>query len=71
MEKSDVEKLRNKAVGAMKAAVEKVILDHLRTGRPLAIWRDGKVAMISAEEALAVREEGGGYNTGKEGRQRY
>ncbi len=64
-DKNHIEDLTEKANGAMKAAVEKVIQDHLRTGRPLAVWRDGKVAMISAEEALAVREESGEYRTGK------
>ncbi len=54
--------LRKKAIGAMNAAVAKVIQEHLRTGRPLAVWRDGKVVMIPPEEAAGeAREEYGDY----------
>jgi hypothetical protein len=35
---------------ALKAAVEKVIESHIRDGRPLYIWRDGKVVEVSAQE---------------------
>ena len=35
---------------ALKAAVEKVIESHKRDGRPLYIWRDGKVVEVSAQE---------------------
>jgi hypothetical protein len=35
---------------ALKAAVEKVIEAHIRDGRPIAIWRDGKVVEVSAQE---------------------
>ena len=35
---------------ALKAAVEKVIESHIRDGRPIYIWRDGKVAEVSAQE---------------------
>lgn len=44
--------LQDKAELAMKEAVRKVILRHKETGRPLAIWEDGKVRHISAAEAL-------------------
>ena len=50
------EDLGKKANGAMKAAVANVIREHLRTGQPLAVWRDGKVAMISPEEAAVGLE---------------
>lgn len=55
--------LREKAVGAMKAAVANVIRDHQRTGRPLAVWRNGKVVMLPPNEAATVHEEGGEYDT--------
>jgi hypothetical protein len=45
--------LETRAEMAMKAAVEKVIIDHARTGRPIYIWRDGKVAEVSPEELRA------------------
>jgi len=44
--------LSDKAFLALKEAVRGVIKRHKQTGRPLAIWRDGKVVMISADEAL-------------------
>jgi hypothetical protein len=35
---------------AIKAAFEKVIESHIRDGRPISIWRDGKVVEVSAQE---------------------
>ena len=35
------------ACEALKKAVRGVIEDHKRTGRPLAVWRNGKVVLIS------------------------
>ena len=35
---------------AMKAAVEKVVQEHIRTGRPIHIWRDGKVVAVPPQE---------------------
>jgi len=35
---------------ALKAAFEKVIEAHIRDGRPISIWRDGKVVEVSAQE---------------------
>lgn len=48
--------LTQRAEMAMKDAVEKVIEDHIRTGRPIHIWRDGKVVEVSAEELRGQRE---------------
>jgi len=42
---------------AMKAAVEKVIEDHIRSGRPIHIWQDGKVVEVSAAELRAQRQQ--------------
>lgn len=39
----------------MKEAVRKVIERHKETGRPLAVWENGKVRYISAAEALRKR----------------
>ncbi|MEA2082281.1 MAG: hypothetical protein U9O97_06035 [Elusimicrobiota bacterium] len=33
----------DKAEAAMKAAVKKVMAEHKKNGRPVAIWKDGKV----------------------------
>jgi len=42
--------LAERAEMALKAAVEKVLESHVRDGRPLYIWRDGKVIEVSAQE---------------------
>jgi len=42
--------LAERAEMALKAAVEKVVESHVREGRPLYIWRDGKVIEVSAQE---------------------
>lgn len=44
--------LQAKAKAAIKEAVRDVIIHHKHTGRPLAIWQDGKVKWISAERLL-------------------
>jgi hypothetical protein len=41
---------------ALSAAVAKVVEDHQRRDRPLAVWRDGKAVWVSAAEAGALRE---------------
>ncbi len=42
--------LAERAEMALKAAVEKVVEEHIRDGRPLYIWRDGGVVALSPEE---------------------
>jgi len=42
-------------------AVAGVVESHRREGRKLAVWRDGKVAWISPDEAREVREEPAPY----------
>ncbi len=39
--------LQDKAFEALKKAVRGVVEQHKKTGRPLAVWRNGKVALIS------------------------
>jgi len=39
--------LQDKAEVAMKVAVRKVIAEHKRTGRPLAIWKNGRAVNVS------------------------
>ena len=39
--------IQDKAEAAMKAAIRDVIKRHKETGRPLAIWENGKVVLIS------------------------
>ena len=44
--------LQAKAFEALKEAVREVVEEHRRSGRPLSVWRNGKVVKISANEAL-------------------
>jgi hypothetical protein len=43
--------LGQKALRALKEAVREVVEDHRRRGIPLAVWRNGRAVLISAEEA--------------------
>ena len=51
---SDV-KLQAGAEKALREAVRGVIEDHKRTGRPLIVWRNGKVAKVPASQLLRKR----------------
>jgi hypothetical protein len=42
---------------AFKEAVKAVIESHIRSGRPIHIWRDGKVVEVTAEELRAQRKQ--------------
>jgi len=44
--------LQFKAFKALKEAVREVVEEHKRSGRPLSVWRNGKVVKISASQAL-------------------
>jgi hypothetical protein len=39
--------LQDKAEAAMKEAVRRVVQQHKKTGRSLAVWEHGKVVRIS------------------------
>lgn len=39
--------LQDKAFEALKEAVREVVREHKRTGRPLAVWQNGKAVLIS------------------------
>lgn len=38
---------------ALKAAVEKMFIDHAQRGLPIYVWRDGKTVELSPEEVRA------------------
>ena len=42
--------LEQRAEMALKAAVERVIVEHARQGLPIYIWRDGKVVEVTPAE---------------------
>ena len=48
-------KLHLGAQKALKEAVRGVLEEHKRSGRPVVIWRDGKVAKVSASQLLRKR----------------
>ena len=54
--KRSIHLMNQKAGKALKEAVAETIRDHYRTGDPLAIWRNGKVEWVRAEELLPIRE---------------
>jgi hypothetical protein len=48
--------LTQQATQALTNAVAKVVEEHRRLGRPLALWRDGKAVWVSATETGALHE---------------
>lgn len=42
--------MEERAEMALKAAVEKVIVEHARQGLPIYIWRDGRVVEVPPDE---------------------
>ena len=44
--------IQEKAFIALKEAVREVVQRHKESGRPLAIWKDGKVVYVSASQVL-------------------
>lgn len=39
--------LQDKAEAALKKAVRQVVQEHKKSGRPLAVWKNGKTVWIS------------------------
>ena len=37
----------DKAEAAMKKAIKKVVAEHKKNGRPLAVWENGKVKKVT------------------------
>jgi hypothetical protein len=46
--------MEERALMALKEAVDEVIEEHIREGLPLYIWRDGKVVAVPPEELRAL-----------------
>lgn len=55
-----------KAERVLRKAVARVIEENRKLGLPVAVMKDGKAVLISAEKAVAaIRESGGAYLTRK------
>ena len=63
MKKPKTSSLTQKAMQALSEAVAKVVQDHQRQNRPLAVWRGGKAVWISATETGALHENPAPYRT--------
>ena len=65
--KIPMEKMAEKA---LQEAVAEVIADHKRTGDPLVVWRDGKIAHVPPEQ-IEIREMKAEYSPfGKKARKK-
>lgn len=42
---------------ALKAAVAEVVAEHKKSGKPLAVWYDGKAVLMSPDKAVSVMRE--------------
>ena len=42
--------LQAKAFRALKEAVREVVKEHKRNGRPLSVWRNGKVMRLAPDK---------------------
>lgn len=62
MKKPNKPPLTQQAMQALSNAVAKVVEDHRRRAKPLAVWRDGKAVWIPATEAGALHETPTPYN---------
>ena len=50
--KVSISALSSKAERALQSAVRQVVKEHKRTGKPVVVWRAGKVVRISANQLL-------------------
>jgi len=50
--------LEKRAEMALKAAVRKAIAEHARQGRPIYVWRSGKVVQVPARKLRARHSSG-------------
>lgn len=41
---------------ALRKAVARVVEEHRRSGEPLAVWRDGKVVRVPADQLQGYEE---------------
>lgn len=44
--------ISDKAIGALKVAVRKLVAERKRMGMPVIVWKNGKVARIPASQVV-------------------
>lgn len=69
MKKSRPLSLTEKAVRAMHDAVAKVVDDHRRRQRPLAVWREGRAVWLPVAPLPAAHEPSDVYQSSPHGPQ--
>jgi len=55
--------LTRQALKALREAVSGVVEEHRREHRPLAVWKDGKAALVLPEAMAGVSESAAHYQT--------
>jgi hypothetical protein len=65
MKKTIKTSLTQMAMQALTEAVAKVVEDHRRRGKPLAVWRNGQAVWMPVETTVALRETPPAYRVGK------
>jgi hypothetical protein len=63
MNRANPTSLTDKAVRAMHDAVAKVVDNHRRHGRPLAVWREGKAVWLPVPADPVVQEPPATYKS--------
>lgn len=51
--------LGDMAEEALRKAVARVVEEHRKSGEPLAVWRDGKVVRVPADQLQGYGEQPG------------
>ena len=52
--------LSDMADEALRKAVARAVEEHRKSGEPLAVWRDGKVVRVPADQLQGYEEPPGG-----------
>lgn len=63
MKTTSLPSLTQQATQALADAVAKVVADHRRRAKPLAVWRDGKAIWVSSADGSALNETTTPYRT--------
>jgi hypothetical protein len=56
MSKRRESSLTQRAMEALTTAVAKVVAEHRRSGRPLAVWRNGEAVWLHPESIRSLNE---------------